>query len=180
MFNVGMPSIDDIVVDSPNCCWHRASGEALFKTVSITGTGGEVITNCFSFGNLIEIIALYGVLTDATDVTQLDGIWLDVYDGTNSVALTADGASLSGATEHSAFEKIQDDSQALTVGNASQVRYVESAFRRAFAGGLALPKNGVTNYIRLRCDTDANTDAVIVVGLVYVCRYQFGGGVVVV
>jgi hypothetical protein len=146
----------------------------VFKEVTITGTGAEVVTNLFTLSGNAEIIALYGIFTDVTNVTQINGCWWDLWDGTNSVALTSDGVSCNGAALYSDVAKLGNVGSNAVFNNATQVRFAENPTagnQRPFVGGLATAKNGVTNYIRFRADTDANTNCKIWFGCAWVCRY---------
>lgn len=169
------PSSDQIVPGSPMCSLLRGNGTLIYTSISIAGTGAQVLTNCFTFDGPIQLIELWAVFTDVTDVTQIDDIYFDVYDGTNVVQLTTGnpgGAVASGATIMSSLVKDDDDNQAIAFLDADQIRYEEPASQnQLFYGGYISPKNGVTNYVRFCCDTDANTDATLTVFLSYACRF---------
>lgn len=180
--NTAAPSISLVGSGSPYCYLHRDDGSIVTKTITITGTGGEVVTNLFSFTSTIELVDLYGILTSVTDITKLDGIWWDVWDGANSVALTADGGNMTGFALGSVIAKDQLATQVARVLNSSQVRYQEQANNnpRIFIGGLIVPKNGVTNYVRLRADTNLVTNVSIQCVMAWVCRQPGGTGVIAV
>lgn len=178
------PSLTTINAGSPYCNLHRGDGELTTKEITIAGTGAEVITNLFSFTGPFEIVDLWGILTDATDITVLSGCYFDVWDGATSVPITADGLDLSagiGVVEEATFVKDRVLASPLRLLNADAVSYLESATnKRVFIGGLVQPLAATTCYVRFRCDTDANTDATITVGLAWVCRLPGNAGVVAV
>ena len=172
ILNKEYPGLGDVVPSSANCSLIRGLGALIYKSIDIDGTGGEVITSLFTFTGPIELVELWLVLTDVSDITTLSGVYFDAYDEANSVPLTADGQDLSGSTLNSIAVKDQDDAQVLRLLDADQVRYQESAsFPREFLGGLINIKNGATNTIRLRADTDADTDVSLTVYMAYNCRH---------
>lgn len=165
------PAPADIVQNSPYCALHRYPGYLANKAITITGTGGEVLTNCFQITGLVEMHALWGVFTDVTEVTTMTGAYWDLWDGTNSVALCT-GVAISGASLGSAVAKLADDASAATFMNASQTRYSENAnFRQAFEGGLMLQKVATNTYVRFRVTTDGNTDAALQMWISWTCRF---------
>jgi len=171
-WNTNYPNSDDISPGSPYCSMIRSIGTLVCKNITITGTGGEVITNVFQFDGPIELIELWAVFTDVTDVTTFSGVWFDVYDGANSVAVTSDGVDCSDASQYSCILKDRTSGNAARFLNADQVRYQESTSnRREFVGGVIGVKSGATNYLRLRVDTDANTNASVCVFMAHNCRY---------
>jgi hypothetical protein len=160
--NTVVPDITEVTDNSTYCQLHHGEGTMETKEITIAGTGAEVITNVFEVECSAEMKALYGVFTDVTDVTTASGCWFDLWDGTNSVAITNDGVNCSGATLNSFVGKLADDSQALTFAKSDQCRYSENAnAQRAFFGGMLTAKEGATTYVRFRMDTDANTDCQI-------------------
>lgn len=180
-FNAAMPQPALLIPGSPDCALHRASGMFTYKEVTLTGNNSELITNIFTLAGNVELLALYGIFTGVTEVTKVQGCWWDLYDGTNSVALSADGVSCNGAALMSSVAKLGNVASNAVFNNASQVRFAENptaGVQRPFIGGYATAKNGVTNYIRFRTDTDANTNCKIWFGCAWVCRYPtIGGGI---
>lgn len=180
-FNSAMPQPALLVPGSPDCALHRASGMFSYKELTITGTGGEVVSNIFTVASPVELLALYGIFTDVTNVVTVGGAWWDFYDGTNNPAISLDGTNLAGAALKSTVIRDQAATAAAYFGNSSQCRVrdnVDAGNRRPFSGCFLTPKNGVTNYIRFRADTDGNTNCKIWFGCAWVCRYPaIGGGV---
>jgi hypothetical protein len=177
-----MPLPANLVPGSLDCAAHRTSGMFVYKELTIVGNNAELVSNVFTLTGNVELLALYGIFTDVTEVTKIQGCWFDLWDGTNSVAMTNDGVSCNGATAFSTIVKDQDATQTAYFANSSQVRFRENVIagsRRPLMGGWMTAKNGVTNYIRFRTDTDANTSAKIWFGCAWACRYPgtVGGGV---
>lgn len=181
LLNIAMPQPALLVPGAPDCALHRAAGMFSYKEVTLVGNNAELITNIFTLNGNIELVALYGIFTDVTEVTKVQGCWWDLWDGTNSVALSLDGVSCNGAALMSSIAKLGNVGSAAIFSNSSQVRFVENPTagnQRPFVGGYATAKNGATNYIRFRTDTDQATNCKIWFGCAWVCRYpNLGGGV---
>jgi len=161
---------------NPNSAWcgiHRTQGSLGVVSKSIAGTGAEVITNLWTITGTIELIDLWAVFTDVSNVVTCSGIWWDLWDGANSVALTLDGANCNGVSVGTTIIKTQTSGNVADVQNASQVRFQESANNnpRIFLGGMMQYKSGATNYVRLRMDTDGNTDVTLSLYMAWACHH---------
>jgi len=176
------PPITDIAAASPYCSLHRCAGELTFKEITIAGASAEVITNLFSFTGAFELVDLWGILTDVSNITQLDACYFDIWDGANSIPITADGLSCNGAGVNAIIVKDEVVTQPLALLDSDQVHYQENPtpLQRIFQGGLVQAENGAPCYLRFRADTDANTDVTILIGLAWVCRLPGNVGVVAV
>ena len=172
------PSLATMNAGSPYCNLHRGDGELTLKEITIAGTGAEVVTNLFSFTGPFEIVDLWGILTDVTDIDVLSGCYFDIWDGANSVVITADGLDLSTAGANAIFFKDRVLTDALRLLDSDAVCYQESASnKRIFMGGMVQAMAATTCYLRFRCDTDVDTDVTINFGLAWVCRLPGNAGV---
>jgi len=167
---------------SPYCSLHRAAGELAYNDVTIAGTGGEVVTNVFSYTAPFELVSLYAVFTDVSDVTTANGVYFDAWDGANSIPITADGLNCNGVGANAIILKDQVLAQTLRLLDSDQAYYQESAVNnpREFQGGLVQAKASTTCYVRLRMDTDGDTDCTLRVYMSWVCRCSGDVGVEVV
>jgi len=92
-----------------------------------------------------------------TTLTNLTGVYADIYDGTNIVTLTADGATLSNMPVGTFFTKDKVSTETYSVNDASECRMLETlADKKSGRPFTITAKNGATNYIRLHFTT---TDA---------------------
>jgi len=174
------PSLATMNAGSPYCNLHRADGELTLKEITIAGTNAEVITNVFSFTAPFEIVDLWGVFTDVTNITKLEDCYFDIWDGANSIPITAAaGVDCNGSGVNAIFFKDQVVAQPLRLLDSDQVHYQESGvpFRRVFQGGMVQAEEGATNYLRFRGVTDNDTDIKINIGLAWVCRLPGNTGV---
>jgi len=153
----------DIVADSPECFWHRTAGTLVQKAITISGTGAEVVTNVFAFTGNIELLGIWGTITDATETTTMTAAHLNVWDGTNQADLSDDaGVDLSGGGLGGLVIKSAVSTSALTFLDSDQVSINETAAdRRQFVGAALSGKAATTNYIRFNVTTDANTNCEI-------------------
>ena len=167
-FNKDYPEFPNVNLHSPYASIIMGGGIPIHNDIDVNGTAGEVVTNVFSFDAEFELKKLWIVITDATEITTASGVYFDIWDGATSVPITADGLDLSGATVHAVAVKDGLVAAALTLLDADQVRYDESAFNKAFVGGIVGHKTSTTCYLRLRVDTDANTDITVRVFMNYI------------
>jgi len=176
------PVPSSMLPGSPYCDLHRASGDLSYTEITVAGTGGEVVTNLFSFTAPIELVDLYAIFTDVSDVTTASGCYFDIWDGANSVPITADGRDCGGVGLGAIILKDQDDSQTLRLLDSDQVYYQESAANnpREFMGGIIQAKAATTCYLRFRVDTDGDTDFSLCIYLSWVCRCKDNPGVITV
>jgi hypothetical protein len=133
----------------------RASGHIIESNIQITGTGA-LTANVLQFTGTVLVLVQWAELTTVTTLTNATNVYATAYDGTNSINLTADGATLSGYTVGSFFTKDQDPTQTYTVHNADQVRMREPPDKRVGKPFFLTGKNGVTNYIRFHLTTTDN------------------------
>jgi len=165
------PAPSAIVANSPYCDLHRAAGALVSVEKTIAGFAGAQSINLFQLTGSVELRAIYGVFTDVTNVATLTGASFDLRDNAATVQLTsAAGTALSGAGLGSLFAKEAGAATAVAFNNSTAARYSESAFNRAFVGGLLTQKAGQNTFIRLTVTTDAATNCEIAVYAAWVCR----------
>jgi hypothetical protein len=128
-------------------------------TAQITGDTETVTTNVFAFTGPVRIVDQWAVITDTTAITNATNVYADIYDGTNTVLLTADGMTLSGATVGAFFTKDKLVTDAYSLIDADQCRMLETLdVKKIGRPFLINGKNGVTNYIRFHVTTNTTLD----------------------
>ena len=147
-------------INSPVDIVTRTGGLATSKLVTLSAAGDPVATNLFVIAGHIEIIKLYGVFVDVTEVTDIEEVRYDVYDGTVDTAITAaGGVECDGVALNSIIMKVDAVAAALTLLDADQVRVYESSKNDVLNPITINAKNGVTTYLRiLHKNTDENLD----------------------
>lgn len=133
--------------------------------------------NTFVVTGNVLINRLYGVVTVATTITNCTAVYFSLYDGTNTVVLTLDGAVLSAATVGSLFIRENTAAVALAVSLADQCRLQDPAVTFALEPFIVTAKNGAATYIRFHYTT---TDAPIAATVVVYAEYTgLAGGLLV-
>jgi len=161
----------------PNSSWdclHRSAGVLTLKNLLVNPGGAAAQTyNLFTFTSNVELVSLYGIFIDVTNVVTASVASFDVNDATNTVVLTAAaGVNCSAAALGSLVGKTGLAAAAATFLNASQVRMNELALSTQFQGCLLTAKNAVaTNYIRFKVTTDVNTNCRIMFYANWIARY---------
>lgn len=161
LFAQASPAHVDLLSNSPYEFLHRAGGHVEVKVLSIAGTGAEIQANLFLLSENPQLLGVLGIFTDISEVTVVSGCYFDLWDGTASDLVTADGVDCSGATLHSMIIKDEDKGQEAVFLKSDQVRYQEGDQKDIFQGGIMGDKHGVSSWLRFRVDTDGNTDCEI-------------------
>jgi len=139
---------------------NRNGTKLIIEDVNITGNNNSYNINVFKFTGAIQILCQYAIITEVTDLSNMTGVYADIWDGSTSVNLTDDspGATLSGFSVGSMFTKDQAANQAYTVMNADQCRLSEPGFNQVGRPFIINAKNGVDNYIRFNYTTNTTLD----------------------
>lgn len=122
--------------------------------VSITGNNNTYTTNVFKVTGAVRVIDQYAIITEATSIANCTNVYSTLYDGTNTVNLTADGATLSAAPIGTLFLKDQDVSQPYSVVMSDQCRVNEITLdKRAGKPFTINAKYGADTYVRFHYKT---------------------------
>lgn len=135
----------------------HAGGKSLFREgVAIAGTGAQTL-NIATIAGCVTLMEITMIASTVTDSTTFSNVKFALYDGTNTVDLTAvvDGSS---CVTGSKFFKTAVAATALTYLNADQVRFAESVFNKPFVESIVNAKPAVTNYLQLLFTGDGDTD----------------------
>lgn len=156
------PKVDD----GANNVWSNFSFEnILAKLQTLVGSGSPVTvsTNLFQIYGTVEIEYIHGhVMTQLG--ADIDNVYFDVYDGTNSVPLTkTTDLDLDAAPVGSLLHKTADADEVLTYEQSDQVRLYEDDTKFGVDRTFVLnAKNGVNNYVRMTyTTTDTPTSGAI-------------------
>jgi len=124
------------------------------KEATVTAAAGTHAVNLFQLTGAVRIISQVGIITEVTTLTNMTAVYADLWDGTNSELLTANGATLSGATVGSILTKDQDTSNPYSVLLADQCRVSEVISDRNIGKPFTVVQKNVTNtYMRIRFTT---------------------------
>lgn len=154
----------DPLLLQPNSGWdclHRSAGAIVTKNLLVNPGGAAAQTyNIFKVTGTVEVVSLYGIFIDVTNVVTVTVVSYDLNDAVNTVVLTAAaGVNCSTAALGSLVGKTGLAAVAATFLNASQIRMNELALSTQFQGFIVTAKSAVaTNYIRFKVTTDVNTN----------------------
>lgn len=140
--------------NSPSCLLGRAGGFHLETLVTLDANNTSDTKNLFSFTGTVAFIGLYFEITDASTLANCTALYFDGYDGVASSIITLNGAVISGFEVDSFGIKDEDDSSAITVVRADQVRVTEpAAGKKAHQPFELTAKSGQTDIVRLNYTT---------------------------
>ena len=155
--------------DSDLACSCKGSGQdnSVYEIISREGirtcihganitavAGGAHVVNVFRVTGAVRILEQYALVTAVTDVANVTNVYATLYDGTNTVNLTADGLTLSGMANGSFFMKDLDNTKTYTLLNADQCRSNESGLTKHTGYPFIVnAKYGTNTYIRFHYTT---------------------------
>jgi len=136
--------------------------EIVVSKTLVQGTE-PISVNLFSFTGPFRIRTLWAVCTEATDSTDCDDAFFNLYDGTNVIDLSDDaaasGITLTGIVAGAVFGINAAPTIDAFYQNADQVRYLAATYAGSelWQRGLVIAKAGVTNYVRFTYDSAADS-----------------------
>ena len=155
--------------NSANDMFVRAGGIKLEKTINITGTGA-ITASVLQLTGTVKVINQWAEITAVTTLTNATNVYATLWDGTNSVDLTSDGLTLSGAPVGSFFTKDQIASSPYSANIADECRLLETTADRFSGRPFSITqKNGADTFIRFHLTTtDAPIDFTIKIVFEYI------------
>lgn len=143
------------------------------KTVNLLSAGSPHTLNIFKIIGTIEITEAHAFITRVTTLTNLTGLYFDLWDGTISVEITDSvGGVLSNAPVGTIVVKDKVASEIVTCIFADQCRVDEPAPDKKYHQPFTVTqKNGVDTYIRARfasTDNPVNFDIEFIVDYINV------------
>ena len=149
---------EDMPLNSPGEVLNRF-GRKLKVSANITGNNNSYQANVFKITGSVRIIDQYAMIVSIVDLTNMTNIYADLWDGTVSVLLTADGMTLSGAPVGSFFTKDKDSSETYSLNLADQCRMSEVSAEGEIGKPFTVTqKNGVDTFIRFCYTTNQVLD----------------------
>lgn len=174
-FQSEMAKVDRLAVSAniPNSLAElslQRGGFLVTKTLTCDGNGAQN-DNIFVVTGSVEVLALFGECTEATDATTLDAASFDVYDGTDVAELTdSTGVDLSAITVGSIIGKTAVAANTITYLPNGIAAVLDGAANTStvFCPFVAVQKTGENTYIRFNFTGDNDTDVDIKFSLRYV------------
>lgn len=136
----------------------RECGRFYDEEVTISLAAGAHVVNVFQVTGTVWLFDQWAEVTEITTLTNCTNMYSTLYDGTNTVQVTADGASISGLPVGTCFSKTGDETQAYEVIDASQCRLTVpgGAGKKQAYPFVLTQKNGADTYLRLHLTTTDN------------------------
>ena len=137
----------------------RRGGTNTSNTLTISGKPqGATSTAIFDVVGAVEILRIWGVFIDVTDVTAMTACSIDLHDETNTVPITdlAPGTDLSGVGLYALIGRwfLADTAMALIDSDACSIVDASGLGLDMFASLMVQSKYGVDNVIRFNYTSD--------------------------
>ena len=144
-------------INSPNCYDARGSGIQTSKLVAVAGATSAV--NMFLVTGLVRLLNFVAIFEDVTEVTEIEGVHLDVWDGA-STDLTLEAVVVcDGVVVNSALVKADDATGALILMDSANAAIEDTTKQQILDPVLINAKQGTATYIRLNwVNADTNLD----------------------
>lgn len=138
------------------------------RSFNLDGTGARS-KNLFLISGAVRVIDLAFLITEAATLTNLTNVCLNLYDGSTTVDVTADGVDLSAATVGTLFLKDKVVTESLSVYSANQPRVSEITNNDDLGKPFtAVSAYGVDTYLRISyATTDNPIDVDVFAKLIY-------------
>ncbi len=159
----------DHVENSGDCMLARSAGRKLVNTINLTANNSSANVNFAQLTGTVKIYELFFEIEDATTLTNCTSVYVDLWDGTNSVDVTLDGITLSGLAVGTYFIKADKATSVMLLANNSQCRVTEASDPKKIAARFDVTQKDSTNtYLRFNyTTTDAPINAKITTYVVY-------------
>ena len=135
----------------------KRNGTNTSNILTITGKTQGANDPIFNVVGAVEILRIWGVFIDVTDVSSLTGCYLDLYDETNEIELTDNaGTDMSGAGLYALIGKwfLSDTEIAFIDSDAASIVEASGLGLDMFATFLIQCKYGADNVIRFNYTSD--------------------------
>jgi len=151
------PISNPYTVNSPNCYNARGSGIQTSKLIAVAGVTGAV--NMFLVTGLVRLLNFVAIFTDVTDVDDIDGVHLDVWDGASTDITLAAGVDCASVIVNSALIKADDATGALIKMDSANAAIEDTTKQQNLDPVLINAKEGTDTFIRFNwASADAGLD----------------------
>lgn len=170
--NITLPDLSRELTSTPETnsvhdYLERGTGKVLSNSITLNANNTSANVNVFQLTGSVEIMRIYGALTDTTTLTNCTGAYFDLYDSTAAVAITKNDGVLSGMAVGTFFLKNANTATTMAVADNSAGAVTEPAtLGKAFYPFIVTQKTGANTYIRFNyttTDAPANATATIYV-----------------
>lgn len=162
--------VGDASDNTPEGSLIRTGGKHASKTITLNANNTTASVNVFQVTGVVEVLQLHAEIKTATTLTNCTSIYFNLYDGTNTVAITkSTGAAISGYNAGGFIIRDSDSSVALSTINNDQCRIKEAPTgTKVHTPFLTIQKTATNTYIRFTyTTTDAPINATLEVHCVW-------------
>jgi hypothetical protein len=160
-WNTKIPTALGVVEESPYEKLTLGGGRKVSVTKTFSQGTEPIHTNLFSFVGAFRLLKVYGRCSrvGVGGSADIDDCWFNVYDGTNTVALSlgggANGQNISNITVGSLIFVDNKVSAVFSYQKSDEVRSKNALYEGSdiWQETIVSPKNGLTNYFRFSYDT---------------------------
>jgi len=140
------------------CNSHRSDDRVCLRRTSTIGGTGTQVANIFKVTGSVEILEAHAFIKSVTTLTNLTGLYFDLYDGTNVDEITSStvGGTLSNAPVNTMIVKNQDVTKVVTCVLTDRGRVTEIPDKHQHQPFTVTQKNGTNTYIRCHYTTTDN------------------------
>jgi len=143
------------------------------KSFHIQANNETVNYNVLQFTGTIQIVNQWAEVTEVIAATNMENVYGDIWDGTNSKLITANTADFSGLVANAFFSKILDTTEEMILHNPTENRLTDVTIEDIGQPFIITAKNGVNNYIRFNFTTNTILD--ITLNIIFGYRVINGG-----
>jgi hypothetical protein len=137
-------------------------GRRVFVEANITGNNDSYNVNVFKIIGTVRILDQFALISEIANLTNMTGIYADLWDGTLATDLTADGATLSGLPVGSYLTKDRDAAEQYSVISAATGAVHEIGLGDDIGQPFTVTqKNGADTFIRFNYTTNTVLDIVM-------------------
>lgn len=159
-----------VVSGSVHDYFHDSTGESVTKEITLSADATTASENIFQLTGSVEIVSIYGCITDATTLTNCTAAQLQLWDSTAAVQITKNDGVLSGLGVGSIMLKNAAATVTMAIAdNAAGAVTEGSSLSKAYAPFFVTQKTGANTYIRF---TYTTTDSPINAKIAWTVRYR--------
>jgi hypothetical protein len=126
----------------------------IVKELTISAAAGSHSINVFKLRGCVRVLEQVAEITQITTLTNCTNMYADLWDGTVSKPLTANGAIISGMPVGTMFTKDKDIAETYSVSDASECQVSEVTTEEEFGRPFNVTqKSGVDTFIRFNLTT---------------------------
>lgn len=153
--------VDTGSFNTPEGAIIRTGGKIFEKTITLNANNTTDVIDICQFTGVIEILALTAEVTVVNTMTNCTNVFFTITDGTTTIDLTKDGATISNFGVGSFLIKESDSSTIISVADSNTINLIEApAGNKAKQPFILVANKNNNNFIQFNYNTtDTPIDA---------------------